>query len=90
MAEATCHVSADIAEATCTATHRGVNFVRNIVCFVAVEYLADTCEQDHFSDNASQRTCVSEQCPSEADLDFDWDEEQLPSDKRHNRVDEDI
>ena len=90
MAETSCHVSVDIAEATCTASHRDANFVRNIICFVAVEYLADVCDRDHFSDGASQRTCVSERCPSEADLDTEWEEDQPQKDQQHRSVDDDI
>jgi len=52
VAETCCHVSADFTEAICTASHRDENVVRNIVCLVAVEYLADSCDQVHFSNNA--------------------------------------
>ena len=57
------HVCIDLAAAASTASHRSNNHRRNLVCFVASEYLVDPCERDGFSDEASDRASA-----------YDWTE----------------
>ena len=53
------NVCVDLAFAASTASHRAANVIRNMVCIVAAEYLADPWDQDGFSDADPNRSCLS-------------------------------
>ena len=73
MGQTSIHVCVSLAFAASTASHRQENFTRNLVCFIAGEYLADPSEQDGFSDeelSAPPSIDDDRDCWSEADEDF--------------------
>ena len=57
--ETSIHVCVDLAFTASTACHRATNVVRNLVCFVVAQYLADSWVQDGFSDAESNRSGLS-------------------------------
>ena len=88
MDQTSIHVCVSLAFAASTASHRQENFTRNLVCFIAGEYLADPSEQDGFSDeesSAPQGVDDDADCYSEVDEDFNI-EQSVDADVWHARA----
>ena len=56
------HVSRDLSEVACVASHREEHCMRHFLSLIDAGVLADPCEQDGFSEHGSDRTCFSETC----------------------------
>ena len=88
--ETSIHVCVDLAFAASTASHRATNVVRNLVCFVAAQYLADSCDQDGFSDIESNRSVFSEGVDEMNATPGLWQDDEPQQEDNPYSIDEDV